>query len=177
VPFSRRHFLSLSLGTGLLASLGIACQKPARDVLGKPGQQQTLAAYLDTLIPADETPSATQLGVGEKFLSQAETDSNYLRLIKTGCDWLDVQAKQAGAAHFAALSEEQRERLINLAAAGEGGPWVEMFFDRTLADAFSHYYADPRSWRALDYPGPPQPRGFTDYTQAPVRKAHGSNRF
>jgi hypothetical protein len=177
VPFSRRHFLSLSLGTGLLASLGIACQRPARDVLDQPGQQQTLAAYLDTLIPADETPSATQLGVSEKILSRAATDSDYLRLIKRGCDWLDAQAKQSGAAHFAALSEDQRERVINLAAEGEGGPWIEMFFDQTLADAFSHYYADPRSWRALDYAGPPQPRGFADYTQAPVRKVHGSNRF
>jgi len=177
VPFSRRHFLSLSLGTGLLASLSLACQKPARDVLGKPGQQQTLAAYLDTLIPADETPSATQLGVDEKLLAEAETDSAYLRLIRTGCEWLEEQAKQAGAAHFAALNEEQRERVVNLAAAGEGGPWVEMFFDRTLADAFSHYYADPRSWRALDYAGPPQPRGFADYTQAPVRKVHGASRF
>jgi len=177
VPFSRRHFLSLSLGTGLWASLGVACQRSTRDVLGKPGQQQTLAAYLDTLIPADETPSATQLGVTEKILSQAATDSDYLRLLNKACDWLEAQAQQSGAAHFAALSEDQREQVIHLAAAGEGGPLVEMFFDQTLAAAFSYYYADPRSWPALDYAGPPQPRGFMDYTQAPISKVHGSSGF
>ena len=177
MSLSRRQFFSLTLGTGLWASLGTACRRSAQDVLGQPGRQQTLEAYLDTLIPADDTPSATQLGVSEKILSRAATDSDYLRLLKRGCDWLDTQAKESGAAHFAALSEDQRERLIHLAAEGEGGPWVEMFFDQTLADAFSHYYADPRSWRSLDYPGPPQPRGFLDYTQAPTRKGQGSSGF
>jgi len=30
------------------------------------------------------------------------------------------------------------------------------------------YYTDPKVWKKLSYDGPPQPRGFMDYTEAPV---------
>lgn len=168
--FSRRRFLGFSLGAGLLTGVGLVFKKLFWPTPATTPEFQTLAAYLDTLIPADETPSATQLRITERLVAQAETDSGYQRLITKGCAWLDAQARQQGAAHFAALGEAQRERVINLAASGEAGLLAVMFFDRTRADAFSHYYAHPQSWRALDYAGPPQPQGFMNYTQAPSRR-------
>lgn len=169
--FSRRHFLGFSLTAGLLSGAGLLLKKFFWSAPTKTPEFQTLAAYLDTLIPADETPSATQVGVTERLIAETETDSGYQRLITKGCEWLDAQARRQGTAHFAALNESQRERVISLAATGEGGLLAVMFFDRTRASAFSHYYAHPQSWRALDYAGPPQPRGFMNYTQAPSRRS------
>jgi len=171
VFFSRRRFLSFSLGTGLLTGTGFLFKKLFWSPSTTTPEFQTLAAYLDILIPADEAPSATQLGVTEHLIAEAANDSGYQRLISKGCTWLDAQAQQQGAAHFAALSEAQRERIVSLAAAGEGGLLAVMFFDRIRESAFSHYYAHPQSWRALDYDGPPQPRGFMNYTQAPSRRS------
>lgn len=37
----------------------------------------TLVAWLDTLIPADETPSATQLGVDRMMLARERKDPDY----------------------------------------------------------------------------------------------------
>ncbi|MGH7960687.1 MAG: gluconate 2-dehydrogenase subunit 3 family protein [Candidatus Binatia bacterium] len=174
MPFSRRRFLRVSLGTGLWASLGVGCaggKDTTPSSAAKSDHWQTLTAYLDTLIPADESPSATQLGVTAHLISRTEADSGYRQLLTNGCDALDAQARQYGVAHFAALSEPQREEVISLAAAGKAGLWAHMFFDRTQADAFSYYYAQPQSWHALEYAGPPQPRGFMDYAQPPTRRS------
>lgn len=170
MQFSRRRFLGLSLGAGLLAGIGFLFKKLFWSAPAQSPEFQTLAAYLDTLIPADEFPSATQLGVTERLMAQTEANDGYRQFIKKGCEWLDAQAKQYGAADFAALSEAQREQVVSLAATGKAGVSVQMFFDQTQAYAFIHYYAHPQSWRALGYGGPPQPQGFMNYTQAPIQR-------
>ena len=98
-----------------------AVRDTVRRLSGKPDQWQTLRAYLDTLIPADESPSATQLGVTEQMLSRMEANPRSRQFITQGCAWLDAQAKQYGAAHFAALSDAQREQVVSLAATGKAG--------------------------------------------------------
>lgn len=169
--FTRRRFLRVSLGAGLLAPLGVGCTDAIQRLPSKPDQWQTLRAYLDTLIPEDESPSATQVGVTEKIISHMEANAGYRQFITKGCAWLDAQAKQYDAVHFAALSDAQREQVMSWAATGKATVFAQMFFDRTQADTFSFYYAHPRSWRALGYAGPPQPRGFMDYTQPPTRRS------
>jgi hypothetical protein len=122
------------------------------------------------LIPADEAPGATELGVAEKIAVKAAADRDYRELVEQGCDWLDKQARQYGADRFASLSEPQRERVVTLAAEGTAGIGPLIFFNETRSDAFSHYYAHPRSWRPLGYAGPPQPMGFMDYADPPTRR-------
>ena len=133
----------------------------------KPPEFDTLAAFLDTLIPADETPSASQLGVTDKIIATGKKSRRYRKLIEKGCAWLDRQARQLGAAHFSALTETQRERIAQQAENGEGGLVPAFFFEHIKVEAFSHYYADPRIWANLGYAGPPQPLGFMNYTQPP----------
>lgn len=171
VTLNRRHFLGWSLRTGLLGGIGIRFQNFFSIAPGpsKPTQHQTLRAYLDTLIPADETPSAAQLGVAAKIMAKAATDRSYGRLIKQGCNWMDKQAKQYGAHHFSELSEANRKHVVSMAADGRAGILPLIFFDQTRKDAFFHYYGHPQSWRALGYAGPPQPGGFTNYAEAPSR--------
>jgi hypothetical protein len=170
IEISRRRFLGLSLLTGLLDACGKIFHTSPLSVSVTPAYSETLAAYLDTLIPADGTPGAVQLGVAEKIIAEAARDSSYRQRIDQGCGWLDQQAVKYGASHFAALSEAQREEVVDLAAGGQAGLMPLIFFDRTRDDAFFYYYAHPQSWPGLGYAGPPQPRGFMNYAEPPRRQ-------
>jgi hypothetical protein len=165
-PISRRRFLRLSLDAGVLASSTLALD--GRDTAAT--TTATLRAYLDTLIPGDETPSASQVGVVEKLLARAAADAEFGRLLDAGCLRLDQLARHRGAEDFAALSEADREAIVGQAADGDAGLDLIVFFGETRAEAFQHYYAHPASWVGLDYPGPPQPAGFLDHADPPRRR-------
>lgn len=133
----------------------------------KPVEDKTLAAWLDTLIPADETPSATQLGVDRMMLDVARNDPDYQVVLGFGRKWLDAQARARGAADFAALDPAAREVVVaQAAAAGKEAPEY-YFFQATQHEALGFYYTQPGSWPGLGYRGPPQPLGYMDYTRKP----------
>ncbi len=162
----RRHFLGLSLILGLLAyARGLlgAVAKPALD--DRP--LKALAPFLDTLIPADESPAATALGVDRRLIDKAAGDASYRRLLAQGCRWLDRAARKLGAADFAALPDGGREAVVALFAAARRGSRPRIFFETTRSDAFFHYYAHSESWAGLGYDGPPQPAGFPDHAAPP----------
>ena len=108
----RRRFLGISVLAGLWAS---ACGRTLRPPPAGSERLGTLEAYLDTLIPADATPGAVELGVPEKILARAARNTRYRELIERGCAWLDRQARKHGAAHFGALNESQRALIVRLA--------------------------------------------------------------
>ena len=162
---SRRRFLGLSLEAGVLLPTVVA-EAHGTTLSSDVG---TLRAYLDTLIPADEAPSATDLGVTEKLLGRADSDPAFRSAIEYGCAWLDRQAAASGGRRFAEVVPQHRERIVRLLSNTSPGSSARMFFDVTRDDVFFHYYADPRSWGAIDYAGPPQPKGFPDYSQPPRR--------
>jgi hypothetical protein len=164
----RRQFLKLALGAALLAWSGYLVQRILwPSALGK-DELHTLAYYLDTLIPADQTPSATTLDVDKKIVAAATLDHRLRRLIKTGCAWLDAQAKDRyGVENFSSLSETQREHVVALAAAEKMDTLPRVFLERLRQDAFFHYYAQPASWSELPYAGPPQPKGHLDFYLPP----------
>jgi hypothetical protein len=165
MALSRRRFLRLTLGAGLLASSGYIL----KDVLmPRPldvGERRTVMAFLDTLIPPDETPGALQLGVAEKIVHKAAEDEQYRRLIRKGCSWLNRRAKSTGGVEYAALGEQRREALMGETADSPEGSVPRIFFERVRSDAFFYYYAHPASWAGLRYKGPPQPDGYPDYTR------------
>jgi hypothetical protein len=127
---------------------------------------EALVPYLDTLLPEDGAPSASQLSLHEHLVDHALDVPNYVELLSLGCRWLDGQA--GPGANFAALGEAARVRLINLMEHSTPGTIERQFFERTLADAMQFYYAHPRTWKVLGFAGPPQPVGFPDYRQPPA---------
>jgi hypothetical protein len=166
LPWPRRRFLRL-----LVALSSVV---PASVLLAVPGGKSTrrisikaLGPYLDTLIPEDQTPSATQLGVDKSLLAVSRANSRFARLIALGCEWLDKQARDQGFADFSALDETAQQAIV---AAAEGSPARSLprsFFNSTRKMVFRYYYAHPESWRSLGYAGPPQPFGFLDFAQPP----------
>ncbi len=130
----------------------------------------TLRAYVDTLIPADETPAGSALGVDRALLANG-VRRDYAQMLELGLAWIDSAAVALHGQRFHLLGESAREAIVGRAAAAEAGSLPRVFFVRTRADAFSHYYGQPESWRGLDaLSGPPQPRGYPDFAGATRRK-------
>jgi hypothetical protein len=168
---SRGHFLKLLVGTGLYTGTTLIGAGRLWSAPPTPAMLHTLQAYCDTLIPADETPSATQVGVHTQVVAQAAKNELYQGLLLRGCAWLDEQARQHGVAHFASLDAAPRDQIVHLAAQAPRRSLPRVFFERTRQDAFFYYYAHPQSWRGLGYQRTPQPLGFMDYVAAPSRRS------
>jgi hypothetical protein len=165
----RRLFLGLGIGVAaiLRPMRGFAALMGPSDS-GAPYPTIALTPYLDTLIPADETGSATAFGVDEHIRYLARLDTDYIRLLQYGCKWLDEQARALGAADFPALTPAQREAIVTQVAAAPQGSPLRSFFDKTRSDAMAAYYGDPRSWASLGFRGPPQPEGYPDFAEPPA---------
>ena len=110
-----------------------------------------------------------QAGVLEKIIDKAAASPRYDRMLRTGCRWLDAKAREQGSPGFNELSAEARDALLVQAASGTRKSPARRFFTRIRIDAFSYYYAEPITWKPLNYPGPPQPNGFRDYVLPPKR--------
>jgi len=154
---------------GALAALA-ALPRRARALVIGGGEADPLAAlgpWLDTLIPADETPAATALGVRQAMIDQARGQPGALAFLESGCRWLDGEAQTQGAQSFAALGDAAREAIAAAAAAAPPDTLARRFFDNTWRIALYHYYARPASWASLGYAGPPQPKGFPDADRPP----------
>ena len=174
MPLSRRRFLLASFAAGLVSTSQriLAAVVPPTFLDSQPldvKQSTCFQVWVDTLMPADEdSPAASELGVPARVLEKAIANPDYLRLIRTGCRWLNHQAGKQGGQTFAELDEPGRERIVRLAeqAAAKSLPWA--FFNYTRNDIFEFYYARAQSWEMLNYSGPPQPLGFKNHEQPPM---------
>ncbi|MDP8567678.1 gluconate 2-dehydrogenase subunit 3 family protein [Methylophilus aquaticus] len=165
----RRQFLSLGLqSVSLLSTLTLA---PSLSVMAgtslTTSQLGTLVSFIDTLIPPDETPSSSQLGLDKVLLNHAQTIQNYTALLILGCQWLDTQAIAMANMAFHQLQEEQRVRIVSLSETSQSGTIARQFFDHVKADLFSFYYAHPAIWPSLGLHGAPQPHGYLSYASQP----------
>jgi hypothetical protein len=166
---ARRRFLSCSAVAYLLARcpelLAAAAKfKANREPL------QSFPAYVDTLIPEDETPGGVALGLDGQIIAKAKNDADYEYLLTRGCQWLDEQARQRGADSFTALQPADREAVVSAAQASPDRSLARVFFNATRDDALLFYYSNPASWPGLGFRGPPQPQGYADFARRPTNR-------
>jgi len=167
----RRQFLTVGLqSVTLLSTLSYSLTTQAGTSLTV-SQQATFIAFVDTLIPEDQTPSASGLGLDKKLIVHAQTVHNYLSLITLGCQWLDQQAQAKARVTFSRLTDEHRQHVVSLAEMSASGSIAKQLFDHVRADLFEFYYSHPTVWTSLNLHGAPQPYGYLDYTQAPKKTA------
>jgi hypothetical protein len=139
---------------------------------GDPGRTVSIRAFgpfLDTLLPQDTTPSATQLGVDQEIVGGMRGSKRRVKILVLGCAWLDKQARALGAGEFALLAAPQREAIVTSAERSAARSLPRVFFATTQQLAFERYYAHTESWQELGYDGPPQPRGFADFAGPPAK--------
>ncbi len=153
----------------------LAAYVPASLLLAAPTGETTrkvsiraLGPFLDTLLPEDGTPSATQLGVDKEIVKRMRNNKRFVKILILGCAWLDQQARKLGAEEFALLEAPQQESIVTTAENSASRSLPLVFFSTTQQLAFQHYYAHPESWRDLGYAGPPQPKGFLDFAGPPT---------
>lgn len=148
-----------------------AAAGPAAPAVAGPGaapDRDALRAWVDTLLPAEgAAPGALATGVAERIAAAAQSNGAYGRLLVAGLAWADAEARRDGVARFAALPAGGREAIVSRAEAAPAGTTPRTFFQATLDDVHYHHWADPRSWPALGYAGPPQPAGFMDHGEPP----------
>jgi hypothetical protein len=126
-----------------------------------------LGPFLDTLLPEDATPGATQVGVDREVARHMRDNPRMANMIVMGCLWLDQQADKLGAPEFAALDTVRRESVVRSAEQAPARSLPRVFLAGVLDLAYRHYYAQPATWAGLGYAGPPQPRGFMDFAGPP----------
>ena len=160
----RRTLLKCLVVSSFFAS-AYAATRPFELVHGKP--KTTFAVFLDTLIPADETASASELGLDKAILSSISKQSGYHKLITQGCAWLELIADKRYKQEFVLLNEAARIAIVKEAEASAGNSMQNVFFRAVRDDVFARYYAMPAVWASLGYGGPPQPHGFPDHDQQP----------
>ncbi len=113
MSFTRRTFIRLLSVVSLLPYAPRLLAGPSlRDF------STTLVAFLDTLMPADDTPSASDLGVPEKLLTLADNDDRYERLLLNGCLWLENLALKRHDTEFQNLDEPSRVAIVELLETG-----------------------------------------------------------
>lgn len=162
MSFTRRTFLQF-LSLALLLrhpSWLFARQTP-------PDWENTLTVFLDTLMPADESPAASTLEVDHRLVQLAENDGGYRRMLQNGCQWLELAARREYRTGFTALTETQRIRIVELMEQTRSGTPAQVFFARVQYDLFEYYYSQPASWTGLGIDQPPQPAGYTGYADPP----------
>lgn len=136
-------------------------------------ESMVFSAFIDTLIPEDVTPSATQLSMDKKLISHAQNIENYIKLIHLGCQWIDTKSKIRFSKPFILLNNHQQEVIVQLAEDSVTHSIPKMFFDRIRADLFWLYYAEPSAWGGLKFNSPPQPLGYRDYTMPNINIPNG----
>lgn len=166
MTINRRFLLKLLAALGVMLAQRVTLaeqlkQTPSRDSL------RALGPLVDTLLPEDSTPAATQLGVDKALIDKARANRKFAEFLTGGCAWLDKAARERGADDFAGLDQAAREAVVTTAEQSSARSFPGAFFRMIRHHAFRHYYAQPASWRGLGYAGPPQPRGFPDHAQAP----------
>ena len=166
----RRTFISRILASSFVVSLGGYIPGTFASTFVTKQALRSLPAFLDTLLPEDEAPSASRLGIDKGLVEHAAGIENYLRLLQLGCQWLDQQASAGNNVEFWQLDPQGMEDIVATAEQAPEGLIQKMFFDRVRADAFTFYYSNPASWVALGFAGPPQPGGYLDFAAPPKVK-------
>lgn len=136
---------------------------------GQYDEAEIMKAFVDTLIPADSTPSASQLSLNKTLLEHSEKVVNYPQLISLGCDWLHNQAMQTKGKPFTELNEQFKKTIVRSADASPASTIQKQFFDRVRHDLFGLYYAEPASWDGISFDRPPQPHGYPEHVQEPKK--------
>ena len=151
MKLTRRGFLGLSLATGVLAGAGLWLRRFIRPAPLTSSEVKTLESYLDTLIPADDSPGAVELGVTDRLIQKAAVNKRYKKLIQKGCKWLDSEAQRQDGADFATSTETPKGRSHAPGRRGDGRPLSENLL-RTDPRGRFHLF-DDREFRDLKVPG------------------------
>ena len=121
-------------------------------------EYRTIQTLAELIIPADDTPGATEAGVSEfiDFMA-AHGDRNLQEPMRTGLQWLNRAAKGAGGKPFIDLSPEQQTQILKAVAYKSASistdPAGPAFFQLIRRYTVMGYYTSRVGLQSLNYPG------------------------
>jgi len=140
-------------------------------MLGQAAIAQTsandISILVDTFVPRDQSPSASDLDIHLRLLELASGIPNYPELLSQGMGWVNNIATRLHKNPFSELSPKQRDETLKLAVSQPSGTLPQVFVSRARNDTMALYYADHRAWAGLGLDGPIQPGGYPTQDQPP----------
>jgi Gluconate 2-dehydrogenase subunit 3 len=153
VTTTRRRAILTALAAGLTGPALVSALEAAEESV----DAETLAAYLDTLLPADAvSPSASQLGIGAEMLDIAATVPLFSKLLALGTAWLN----KTGRGPFHALASQDQARVVAWMNAADRDQIPGRFYLLVRQTAVELYYSRPEITVGFDLNPAPQPAGY-----------------
>ena len=148
--------LSLLAETGDKYKDGIEFQKGFK--LFDAHTQKNLVALADTIIPGSK-----DIGIDKIFLNYMAQNEGEAAFYDAGLWNMDaIGTNKFFKPFFELTTVEEKKQVIDHIRARNS-----LFYKKFRLLLIRFYYSHPQVWKKLSYNGPPQPRGFMDYTQPP----------
>ncbi|NNK78023.1 MAG: hypothetical protein HKP40_04845 [Litoreibacter sp.] len=135
-------------------------------VSGLPGHAQqvsatidadTLAAFVDILLPADDlSPAASALGVPAELEEFGRDEPQFGRLLAVGTSWLN----QTGSGPFHALTPGDQALVVDWMSRSDFNQIPRRFFHLVRLVSIELYYARPEAIAGFPVAVAPQPDGY-----------------
>ena len=153
--------LSISRRRVLLNALATSLSAPAfaQQLVAPPVgiDAQTLAAYLDVLLPADDlSPAASAVGIEADVIDFAGQVPQFEQLLALGTAWLNT----TGQGPFHSLSTGDQGRVVAWMQAADRGFIPGRFFLLVRLTGMEFYYSHPDANAGFDLNPAPQPAGY-----------------
>jgi len=120
--------------------------------------QKNMAKLAEELVPGSGS-----IGMKEKLMDYFRRDKGGATFFDAGFWNLEAVSKAAFKKSFYDLDNKEEIEKVMKHVNTRNKTFFQQF--RTLVIKF--YYGDPAVWKKLSYDGPPQPRGFMDYSEPP----------
>jgi hypothetical protein len=131
----------------------------------------TLDAFIDTVIPRDETPGALDAGVSDAVLATLQSQPEVARMLETGLEALERASRAHCGFPFSSASTEDRQALLQILAEGREppgwgpeGPLIGPFWNIARGFIVRLFYGSPAGWAEVGFPGPSVDRGGYRHT-------------
>ena len=123
-----------------------------------PNTQKTMEALTEALLPGSGA-----FGINEKIFDYVNGDRAAATFFDAGLWNIDTLSRQKFKKPFYKLTnKEDILAIVNHVSVRN-----RSFFQQFRYLTMRLFYSDPKVWKSLSYDGPPQPKGFMDYSEPP----------
>jgi hypothetical protein len=121
--------------------------------------QKSMEALAETLLPGSK-----EMGIRKRFMDYIKKDPGLALagFLDAGFWSLHTASKQRFKRPYYKLESKEQNAAVNFMVAQHRN-----FIDIFKQIVIKLYYSNPEVWKSLSYNGPPQPKGFMDYSMAP----------
>jgi hypothetical protein len=110
-------------------------------------------------------PGSQEINISNKVMNYMNKDRNAATYFDAGFWNLEALSKSRYKKSFYELKNQEHINILINYIKGKNS----FFYNNFRNLIFRLYYSDPVAWKKLSYAGPPQPKGFMDYSEPPQK--------